>query len=132
MPVVQLTATSSGGAQAVEAHVNVTADDITYHVVFPGEPLSKDFFFAHLRQVASGIWQIVAISAHRADLHGIGIGPAVLLDAKARLGARVMSSPAGTAASGVFRSASATAMWERMLARGNARYDSATDQYEVV
>lgn len=134
---VRLTVTSSRGVLDVLVHIEERDDlgrrALLYRAV-PAMAPEGDFFEARLVVVAQTIWQVVALAAHRPELRGVGVAPALLLDARTRTGGTVRSSsnlPAAKVLPNEYRTRSATETWERMRARGCATYDATVDRYEV-
>jgi hypothetical protein len=92
----------------------------------------EDSFELELEEGAAGVWRIQTISHSFAPhLRQMGIPDALLPRMKARLGGQVRSSPT-SGAGNVSRSSNATTMWNRLVAKGDARYDSQADVYWVV
>lgn len=134
-----LTASSHHGSANYAADIQEDYDlpegrTLIYRIRKQADPPDTDFFEARLVETARGVWQVATISAHRLDLRGRGLMPAVLLAAKAWTGGQVRSS-SNTEAEEVLRAEGrellATRSWERMKARGDARYVASEDRYYV-
>jgi len=116
---------------------NQFADIWDFEVYSIPRRADNDFFPMSLELQSNGTLKIIAIGGNVMgvstwpEYSAKGIPMALLAYAHAQLNRDIVSSPTSGGA-GIWRTAKATAMWERMRATGNASYDQVTDIYTFI
>jgi hypothetical protein len=98
-----------------------------------GAPSAHDYFLLVVELVSSRAGRIVAMAHHYdPDLRAKGIPDALIPAAGSVTGLTIQSSPTRSDVPNVYRTADATKVWRRLLARGAAVYDAEADIFSLV
>jgi hypothetical protein len=103
---------------------------LVYSIPPPANGAAYEAAFAPLD--AQTVRQIAMHHHGHANYSEKGIPDALLPIVAAKLGLTVVSSPSFQAGGGVFRTPDATKVWNRLVARGIAMFDQATDVFTLL
>ena len=112
-----------------EEELNGTHSFMAYSVPPPVDGTAFEATFTDID--ADTVRQTMIVHHGHLSYREKGIPDSLLPIAAAKLGKMVVSSPSVAPGGGVFRTVDATAMWNRLVARGIASYDQATDIYTL-
>ena len=112
-----------------EEELDGTHSFMVYSVPPPADGSAFEAAFCAID--ADTVRQTVIVHHGHPNYRAMGIPDSLLPIVAAKLGKTVVSSPSVAPGGGVFRTVNATTMWNRLIARGIASYDQATDIYTL-
>jgi len=109
----------------------VLGDEWTYRVRTESSDPEDQFFELRLVETLPGVARVDMVNNFGdARFTAKGIPDALLPVVKSKLGMQIVSSPR-LGPGGIYRTDAATKMWERLIGKGLAAYDSTTDVFSL-
>lgn len=142
-----LTTTASSSSGSIPLDVSLTTgteNDRRFILLIAtrvGVPDTEDHCELRIEEVLPDEWIVAALNTRPAlptipasNMRGVGVAPALFRLAQQQVNGGVIRSASNNEGQGVnqFRWPDATAMWNRMVARGEATYDQNADRYTLI